>query len=194
MPHSMTCPRCGAAFADSHATRRYCSTSCMAGAYRERMKGAGNPNFRGGGRKTCVTCGRAFCSRNQKAAACSLACRPGPTAETRAKMSAAAKRNRAPGACGSPAKDKNHDEIKAAMIAAGHTVIDTSCLGAGFGDLLVFWPRGMVMLEIKNPRRRDARLSPCQERFHAAWSGPPGTIAVVRTPREALAATGIVLP
>lgn len=45
--------------------QRYCSTSCMAVAYAERMRGQFNPNYRDAGRRICDHCRKEFIHYNK---------------------------------------------------------------------------------------------------------------------------------
>jgi len=92
-----------------------------------------------------------------------------------------------------PKKDRNHPEIVAALRAAGCGVCDLAAVGAGVPDLLVClptWPHKSFLLEVKDGRKPPSarKLTPDQEKFHAAWRGE---IAVVTSVAEALAAVGI---
>lgn len=87
-------------------------------------------------------------------------------------------------------RDGNHREIVAAQRDVGHQVIELHALGGGVPDILVLWPGGFSLQEIKNPDGRD-RIEPSQEKFRAAYRGPRGTLVAVRTVAESLAATGI---
>lgn len=66
--------------ATSHQMRqKYCSTECVSSAYRERMRGNGNPNRKSHTDKTCLLCGSDFKSYNDGkfcTAACYSASRP----------------------------------------------------------------------------------------------------------------------
>ena len=59
------CTVCGDTFRvkPSHADKRLtCGLFCMANLYREKMKGEGNPHWRGGNiQKVCPKCGKPFC-------------------------------------------------------------------------------------------------------------------------------------
>lgn len=89
--------------------------------------------------------------------------------------------------------DANHAEVVAALRSAGCGVCDLSAVGAGVPDLLVCaptWPHSSVLLEVKDGRKPPSarKLTPDQQRFHAAWKG---AIRVVTSPAEALAAMGV---
>ena len=88
-------------------------------------------------------------------------------------------------------RDANHQAIVRALRDAGRQVIELHALGGSCPDLLVCWPAGMRLLEVKDGK---APLTAGQKAFQATWRGPPGGVAVVRSEREALAATGIVIP
>lgn len=99
--------------------------------------------------------------------------------------------------------DANHGEIVQALRAAGRQVVELD--GAkqdepGIPDLLVAWPGGLVLMEIKSVRERarsgraekpqPGRLNDAQLAWHAAYRGPRATLVTVWTVSEALAATG----
>ncbi len=72
-----TCPTCHQEFKvkPSHfEKRKYCSQSCMAQAYAERMRGSANPNFKGLGTKICLYCGDNYPSHSTARKFCSLSC------------------------------------------------------------------------------------------------------------------------
>lgn len=82
----------------------------------------------------------------------------------------------------------------AGLRAAGRQVIELHGVGGGVPDLLVVWPGGMVLMEVKNPNRepgRAGRMEESQKRFFERYRGPRGSLIEVRTLAEALAATGI---
>jgi len=56
---------------------KYCSRPCMAEAYRQRMKGNANPNFKKAGRKICLTCNQEYISYVKTRKFCSVECCPG---------------------------------------------------------------------------------------------------------------------
>lgn len=74
--------------------------------------------------------------------------------------------------------------------AAGRQVIELHGVGGGVPDLLVVWPGGMCLMEIKNPAGFNRAL-PSQVRFRERYRGPRGSLVEVRSLAEALAATGI---
>jgi hypothetical protein len=88
--------------------------------------------------------------------------------------------------------DANHAQVVATLRAAGAWVWDTSRLGGGFPDLLVYHPRagGAFLVEVKDGRRppSERRLTPAEERFARAY---PGRLVVVCSPDDALAAIGV---
>lgn len=86
--------------------------------------------------------------------------------------------------------DANHATIVKALRAAGREVYEMD--GAkdddpGRPDVLAIWAGGFCWLEFKT---KGQGLSPAQERWHAAYRGPKGTLATVWTAEEALTATG----
>jgi Holliday junction resolvase len=84
--------------------------------------------------------------------------------------------------------DRNQPEIVAALRKFGAAVIPTHTVGQGFPDLVVAFNGRTFLLEIKDgekiPSKR--RLTPDQEKFHAAWTGE---IHVVESIEQALAVT-----
>jgi len=85
-------------------------------------------------------------------------------------------------------RDGNHVPIVRGLRAAGRSVRELHGVGGGTPDLLVGWPGGMVLIEVKNPEGRN-RIEKSQVKFADEWKGPPPV--VVRSLAEALAATGI---
>lgn len=85
--------------------------------------------------------------------------------------------------------DGNRKGIAEALRAAGRQVIDLPG-GKGRPDLLVVWGAGMLLMEVKNPQGFN-RYEKTQVKFHAEYRGPPGSLVTVRSPEEALRATGI---
>jgi hypothetical protein len=86
--------------------------------------------------------------------------------------------------------DGNQAEIVAALRAAGCRVVPTHTLGQGFPDLIVDYHGRTCLIEIKDPSKPkcDRRLTPAQQVFHDAWTGP---IYIVESPERAvLCATG----
>lgn len=71
------CQRCGATMRvkPSHYDKKvYCGVECMAIAYRERMRGEANPNYRAAGVRACPHCGATFRSYNKRSKYCSKIC------------------------------------------------------------------------------------------------------------------------
>lgn len=62
------CTHCGKeARPTAHQMRKtYCSSACMSAAYKVRMAGEANPNFRSSGKQTCVQCLAEFRSYHKK--------------------------------------------------------------------------------------------------------------------------------
>lgn len=87
-------------------------------------------------------------------------------------------------------RDSNHPAVVKALRAAGCGVVDLAAVGAGVPDLLVCaptWPHEASLIEVKDGGKPPSarKLTPDQEKFHAAWKG---RIFVVTSPDEALAA------
>lgn len=83
--------------------------------------------------------------------------------------------------------DRNQPEIVAALRAIGASVVCCHTVGQGMPDLVVALGKRTVLLEIKDPNQMPSkrRLTPDQEKFHAAWCGE---IYVVETIEQAIAA------
>jgi hypothetical protein len=83
-------------------------------------------------------------------------------------------------------RDANEPDIVRALEAAGRSV-ERLPGGRGRPDLLVGWGLSHVaLLEVKAPK---GVLEPAQAEWHRRWRGIP--VVVVRTPEEALRATGV---
>jgi hypothetical protein len=76
-------------------------------------------------------------------------------------------------------RDANEAAIFDAFKAVGCSVITINHAGAP--DAVVFCQGRPLLVEIK---QKHGRLTPAQERFHAAWTGP--AIHIVRTVDDAL--------
>ena len=70
------CKECGVEKrATVHQMRHtYCSMECMSKAYKSRMAGADNPNYRDSGTRTCEQCGKDYKSYNKTQRYCSHKC------------------------------------------------------------------------------------------------------------------------
>ena len=70
-------------------------------------------------------------------------------------------------------KDRNHNEIAAALMKMGFSVADTSQLGEGFPDIVAGRAGINFLIEVKDyslpPSHR--KLTPEQVAFHNAWNG-----------------------
>lgn len=98
-------------------------------------------------------------------------------------------------------KDAIHDACVEALRAAGRQVVELD--GAkddepGIPDVLVVWPGGMVLMEFKSYRDdyndvRGGKLNEHQQKWHARYRGPAGTLLVIRSVAAALRATGVAL-
>lgn len=82
--------------------------------------------------------------------------------------------------------DSNQAEIVDCLRKAGRCVFVASRIGGGFPDLIVHWNGNVVFMEVKS---ENGELNDLQIDFHSKWRGP--AIVIVRTIRDALAATGI---
>ena len=85
-------------------------------------------------------------------------------------------------------RDANEAEIVQVLRDAGRSV-ELLPGGNGRPDLLVGWARSrIVLMEVKTPK---GNLEPDQVTWHRNWRGMP--VVVVRSPAEALSATGVVI-
>lgn len=94
-----SCWQCGTFFdckPSYYPKKFYCSKGCMAVAYRSRLRGRANPNFRNAGIKSCETCGRVFKCYQKNYRHCSLSCRSRAPRNLE-QCRRMAKRNRKPG-------------------------------------------------------------------------------------------------
>jgi hypothetical protein len=85
--------------------------------------------------------------------------------------------------------DSNQTAVVDALRKVGASVQSLAAVGGGVPDLLVCFRGQLCLLEVKDgtlpPSAR--RLTPDQERWHAAWGGP---VRVVNDAWEALRAIG----
>lgn len=183
------CKRCGIAVLckPSHLSKKsYCSSRCMAEAYRTRLNGANNPNFKSAGHRVCAGCGIAYESYSNRRKYCSLQCyRSLDIAKEQSRVNGR-KNHRAGGRV-----DANQPEIVDALRQVGASVIITSAQGRGFPDLVIGWRGRNYLLEVKNPNTAYGRqgFNKNQRLFNAEWRGSAPII--VRSVAEALAAIGI---
>jgi hypothetical protein len=135
----------------------------MAAAYKVRLAGEANPNFRNAGLRKCVGCGDTFKSYFSTRKYCSRQCFAGTGRRGRAKL------------------DANHFEVVAAFKACGAGVMDTSTMGGGFPDLLVNITGSVRLVEVKNPNTEYGRkgFTRLQRRFVDGWAGSP--VRIIRT-------------
>lgn len=69
------CAECDKEFWTTHPkVSFYCSRPCVASAYKVRMKGKNNPNYRNAGEKTCIKCGSIYITYNKNRKFCSQQC------------------------------------------------------------------------------------------------------------------------
>jgi hypothetical protein len=173
------CARCGAEMQikPSHAESTwYCSKTCMAADYRDRLRGDQNPNFRGAGWHTCIQCGQPFHNYNKARKYCSHDCYVQDEMVTRVGHLPSNYR-----------VDHNQAVIVEALEKAGASVIDCSQVGGGMCDLIVGFGGVNYLVEVKNPTHKW-RLTPAQKRWMAVWPNP---IHIVQTVEEALALIGV---
>jgi hypothetical protein len=84
--------------------------------------------------------------------------------------------------------DGNQKAVVEALRDAGRFVEVLSDVGRGVPDLLVSWGGKSLLLEVKMP---GEKLTEDQLHWHRSWKGP--AVAVVRSPAEALEATGVAV-
>lgn len=86
--------------------------------------------------------------------------------------------------------DGNQPDIVKALRAAGCRVVATHTIGQGFPDLVVDYHGRTCLIEVKDPSKPkgDRKLTPAQEEFHAAWTGPIYTVESAE--QAVLCATG----
>ena len=70
-------------------------------------------------------------------------------------------------------KDANHTEIVEAFRRLGIATIDVSACPCGF-DLIAGFQLAAIAVEVKDGRKAPSarRLTPNEEKRHAAWTGP----------------------
>lgn len=167
------CANCGIeARPTVHQMRKtYCSGACMSDAYKTRMAGSANPNFRQAGHKVCQQCAAPFHSYSPRkfcglqCYACHLAsggARRAGEAAVMAKLKYGAK------------KDANHREIFA-YIEVFTAVKDLSNAGCGVPDGLAWVSGGWRLFDVKNRGTAYGRrgLNPIQKRWADDWRGGP---------------------
>lgn len=81
--------------------------------------------------------------------------------------------------------DANQPDIVAALRSIGATVAVTSTVGQGFPDICVGYRGRSILMEVKDGTKSpsERKLTPDQEKFHAAWRGE---IVVVKSAAEAV--------
>lgn len=88
--------------------------------------------------------------------------------------------------------DENHGEIRDALRKAGLNVEDTSGAGNGFPDLVVYWRRQILFVEVKDGSKPPSarKLTPDQVKFHDRALAHGVVVHVVTSVDEALALVG----
>lgn len=83
--------------------------------------------------------------------------------------------------------DDNQAEIVAALRKIGASVQPLHAVGSGCPDILVGWRGFNTILEIKDGKKPPSarKLTPDQEKWHAAWMGQ---VTVVETVEQAILA------
>lgn len=84
--------------------------------------------------------------------------------------------------------DSSHGAIVAALRAGGATVQSLAAVGDGCPDLLVGLYGHNLLVEIKDGTKPPSarRLTPEQERWHAAWTGQVAIVCSVEGARRLL--------
>jgi hypothetical protein len=148
----------------------------MAEGYRQRLLGAGNPNFSGALSKGvfCRHCAQEILAYNKGRRYCSVRC-------YRASEEAEAAMGRRTGR----RKDLNHDEIVAAFKKLGCCVLDLHEQGYGMPDLFVGVHGAWHPVEIKNAKGTYGRkgLNAAQRKVNKQMGGD---FAIVRNIDDAL--------
>lgn len=85
-------------------------------------------------------------------------------------------------------KDRNHNAIFDVARGIGARVWDTSMIGGGFPDAIVYWAGQVYLVEVKNPETRYGKAGPTKRQQRFASDGWP--VLVVRTADELLHAIG----
>lgn len=87
-----------------------------------------------------------------------------------------------------PRLDANHAAIVAALRAAGATVQSLAAVGDGCPDLLVGFAGHNYLIEVKDGTKPPSarRLTPEQERWHAAWAGQAAIVSSLAGVRDLL--------
>jgi hypothetical protein len=86
-----------------------------------------------------------------------------------------------------PKVDANQQTIVAALRSVGAAVQSLAGAGEGVPDLLVWYRKGLYLLEVKNSDGRGLRFTPAQEKWRQRFDGAS---IVVMDAREALEAIG----
>lgn len=70
-------------------------------------------------------------------------------------------------------KDDNHNELSRALLSLGCSVLDTSRLGEGFGDVVVGYGGRSFVVEFKDGSKPASarKLTPAQVKFKQDWKG-----------------------
>jgi hypothetical protein len=148
--------------------RSYCSKGCMAGAYRLRMVGSSNPNYRNAAQRTCEWCQKQYESYQKERRFCSRRC---------VQLAELPMRSRA-------RKDLNHNDIVEDIKEFGGWAIDTSHMGHGFPDIIGFTKKGIQLAEIKNPNSAYGRKG-LNKRQKTYVGTLPSCIYILRTRDDA---------
>lgn len=165
------CVECGVEKpATAHQKRKkYCSNKCVSAAYKIRLIGENNGNYKNAGIKICCVCQKQYKNYNKRSRYCSIKCRD-------VEGNDALRHN--------ARKDANHNAMVEALVKGGAVVKDTSKLMQGFPDLLVWYMDKWHLVEIKNPETSYGKkgLSKSQEKFANEWKGGP--VMIIRTQED----------
>lgn len=88
-------------------------------------------------------------------------------------------------------RDRNHGDVVKALERTGARVFDSSHVGGGFPDLVVWAPRlrRLRLIEIKDGDKKRDNLTAPQRKFHRKFAGTD--VIIVTNTTEALQAIGL---
>ena len=90
--------------------------------------------------------------------------------------------------------DANHAPLLRLMRQIGAYVYDTSRVGGGFPDALVFWRGRAIPVEIKDGSKPPSarKLTEAQEALHARWASAGWPVVVVETEADVFRLLGVM--
>lgn len=168
------CEQCGVRKrATAHQKRKkYCSNSCVSEAYKTRMLGKQNPNYKSASERRCGFCGKIYHSYNKDRKYCSHNCYQ--------KNQEVQGLNLLQDGC---KKDLNHDEIFEVIRSVSHA-LDFSEVGFGCPDGIAMVNGEPTLFEVKNPENHYGRkgLNKNQRKWAETWPAP---VYILRTKDDA---------